>query len=116
MKKLMLVALVMMISAVSFAKTPHPVKVVSKSKDIVYFKVTSSMVGASMVVFDETGKMIYSAVLTGKKTIVDFYAEPSGSYKIRVKKNGEEEVIDYNKLSVSHAELASHNHIEVIQM
>jgi hypothetical protein len=115
MKKMMLVALVMMVSAVVSAKNP-PVKVVSKSKDIVYFKVTNEMVGASMVVFDETGKMIYSAVLTGKKTIVDFYAEPSGSYKIRVKKNGEEEVIDYNKLSVSHAELASHNHIEVIQM
>ncbi len=90
MKKMMLVAVVtMMINTAAFAK--NPVKVISKSNDVVYFKVTSSMVGASMVVFDETGKMIYSAVLTAKKTIVDFYAEPSGSYTIRLKKNGEEE-------------------------
>ena len=110
----MLAAVVMMISTVAFAK--NPVKVMSKSNDVVYFKVASSMVGASMVVFDETGKMIYSAVLTGKKTIVDFYAEPSGSYTIRLKKNGEEQVIDYNKITVSHAELASHDHISVVQL
>jgi hypothetical protein len=116
MKKMMLVALVMMVSASVFAKNPHPVKVVSKSKDVVYFKVTSSMVGASMVIYDETGNVIHSAVVTGKKMIVDFYAEPSGSYTIHVTMNGNDQVIDYKKLSASHAELASHNHIEVIAM
>ncbi|MEI9921143.1 MAG: hypothetical protein WDO14_20455 [Bacteroidota bacterium] len=116
MKKMMMIALVMLISASAFAKTPHPVKVLSKSKDVVYFKVDCTMVGASMIVYDETGTMIYSAVVTGKKTIVDFYAEPSGSYTIHLKKDGADEVIEYNKLSVSHAELASHDHISVIQL
>jgi hypothetical protein len=115
MKKMMLVALVMM-SASVFAKTPHPVKVVSKAHDVVYFKVAVEMVGASVEVYDETGKMIYSDKVAGKKMIVDFYAEPSGSYTIHVKLNGNDEVIEYNKNSVSHAELADHNHITVTQL
>ena len=113
MKKMMMVALVMMVSGSVLANNPAAVKVLSKAKDVVYFKVSCEMVGASLVIYDEAGNVIHSDVVTGKKMIVDFYAEPSGSYKIHVVKNGSEEVIEYNKLSGSHAEVTSQDHISV---
>jgi len=118
MKKMILIpALVMMVSVGAFAKKPGaPVKVVSTMMDVVYFKVNCEMIGASMEVVDNNGKVLHTSKVTDHKVIVDFYAEPSGSYTIHVQKNGKDEVISYNKSSVSHAELASHNYITVTQM
>lgn len=116
MKKMLIVALVLMVSASAFAnKNDGAVKVVSKAKDVVYFKVSCEMIGASMEVYDETGKVIYTDKVTDKKVIVDFYAEPSGTYTIHVQKNGNDESITYTKSSVSHAELSSHNFVTVTQ-
>jgi hypothetical protein len=115
MKKMLMVALVMM-SASAFAKTHHSVKVMSKMNDVVYFKVSSTMVGAFMEVYDENGTLIHSGKVTGKRMIVDFYAEPSGSYQIRLHLNGSEEVIDYSKNSGSHADISSSDHISVSNM
>ncbi|HEX8061121.1 MAG TPA: hypothetical protein VF473_09315 [Cyclobacteriaceae bacterium] len=97
MKKVMLVALVMMVSASVLSKNTHPVKVLSTAKEVVYFKVSPEMIGAIMEVYDENGHMIYNDTVTSKKMIVDFYAEPTGSYTIHIKKNGADEVIEYVK-------------------
>lgn len=97
MKKIMMVALVMMVSASVFAKNPQPVKVISKLKEVVYFKVNSTMIGASMEVYDANGHMIFSDKVSSKKMLVDFFTEPSGSYTIHVKKDGADEVIGYVK-------------------
>lgn len=116
MKKMIMVAVVMLIGSSAFAKNPHPVKVVSKQKDVVYFKVSECMIDASMKIFDSNGNLIYSEVVHSKRTIVDFYAEPSGTYKIELWKNGKEEVISYDKNSESHAESESRNQIVVAQL
>jgi len=112
-----MMALVLMIGTSAFAKkTTTPVKVVSTNMDVVYFKVSCDMIGASMVIYDQTGKMIHTEKVTDKKVLVDFYAEPSGAYTIHVQKDGKDEVISYKKSTTSHAELASHNFISVTQM
>lgn len=109
-------ALVMTLSAAAFAKKPEdPLKVVSMSLDVVYFKVSSDLIGASMEVFDQNGKMIHTEKVKDHKVLVDFYAEPSGTYTIHVQKGAKNEDIIYNKESVSHAERASANYVTVIQ-
>jgi len=118
MKKMMMIAaLALTVSASALAGKPAPsVKVVSMKMDVVYFKVSCDMIGASMEVTDANGSVIYTAKVTDHKVIVDFYAEPSGTYTIHVKKDGNEKSIDYTKVSMSHSELASHSFVSVTQM
>jgi hypothetical protein len=118
MKKMILIpALVLMWSAAAFATKPeNPLKVVSRKMDVLYFKVSSELIGASMEVYDQNGKMIYNEKVTDHKVLVDFYAEPSGVYTIHVQKDGKNEEITYTKESGSHAERASSNYITVTQM
>lgn len=96
MKKMLMIALVI-ISASAFAKNSHPVKVLSKQLEIVYFKVNPAMIGATMEVYNANGDLVYSQTIASKKQIVDFFDEPSGSYTILVTKDGKEEVINYEK-------------------
>src|SRR5262245_27275082 len=112
MKKMMLIPALVLMSAVAFANKPqNPLKVVSTKMDVVYFKVSCDLIGASMEVYDANGQMIYTEKITDHKVLVDFYAEPSGAYTIHVQKDGKNEEIIYNKESVSHAERASANYI-----
>ena len=116
MKKMMIVALVMM-SASAFANKPGAhVKVVSKTMDVVYFKVSCDMIGASIEILDANGAVIHTEQVTDKKVIVDFFDEPSGEYTIHVKKDGNDESIVYSKSSMSHAELYAKDHVTVTQM
>lgn len=108
-------ALVLIVSA-AFANKPEPMKVVSKRMDVVYFKVSCELIGGSIQVFDANGTMLYSEKVKDHKVIVDFYAEPSGTYTIHVQKNGTDNEIVYNKESVSHAERANSNYITVTQL
>jgi hypothetical protein len=118
MKKMMLIpALALLMSAAAFASKPeNPVKVVSKKLDVVYFKVSCEFIGGSMAVYDQNGKMIHTERVNDRKVIVDFYAEPSGSYTIRVKKGEITEDIVFDKTSASHSESGSFNYITVTQM
>lgn len=105
-----------LVSVAAFGKrNDTPLKIVSKSMDVVYFKVSNDMIGASMEVVDANGAVVYSAQVTDKKVIVDFYGAASGEYKIRLKKDDNAMSISFNKSSVSHAELAGHNAIIVTQ-
>jgi hypothetical protein len=113
---MMIPALVLM-SVVAFASKPeNPVKVVSRTLDVLYFKVSTDMIGANMEVYDETGKMILSEKVTDKKVLLDFFAEPSGTYTIRVRKGNNDEQITYTKDSVSQSERATASYITVTQM
>ncbi len=114
---MMLISSLMLMTAVAFANKPeNPVKLVSTKMDVVYFKVSNEMIGASMEVYDHTGKMLHSEKVTDKKVLVDFYAEPSGVYTIHVLKNGNDQEIIFTKESPSQAERASAHHITVTQM
>jgi hypothetical protein len=117
MKKMMLISAVMLISAAALAGKPdNPVKVVSMKNDVVYLKVSCGMIGAAINIYDAKGNMIHTTRVTDKKVIVDFYAEPSGSYTIHVVKDGNDKEITYEKETVSHAERAAVSYITVTQM
>lgn len=118
MKKVITIAaLVLVATTAAFAAQPsNSVKVVSKQKDVVYFKVNCAMIGATIEVSDAKGNVIYNSKVTDHKVLVDFYAEPSGEYTIHVKKDGADESISYTKVSVSHSELSSHSFVTVTQM
>lgn len=117
MKKIViLAALVLSMSASAFAIKPATVKVVSRNCDLVYFKVSEDMIGADIAIHDSMGHVIHTTNITDKRVIVDFYAEPSGDYKIVVKKNDHIQEISYKKFTRSHAALADHNYVVVIQM
>ena len=118
MKNLVIIAaLVLSVSASAFASKPSSnVKVLSTNMDVVYMKVSSEMMGAEIEIKDSTGKVIFTTNVTEKKVLIDFYAEPSGEYTILVKKDNNEESISYNKMTVSHSELSSHNFVTVTQM
>lgn len=119
MKKVMLIpALLLVVVASAFAKhTPDgPVKVLSTKLDVVYFKVSCSLIGATMEVRDNTGKVIFTEKVTDRKVLVDFFAEPSGNYSIHLVKDGVDEAINYNKTTGSQSELLAHNFVTVTQM
>ncbi len=75
----MIPAMVLVMCVAAVAKTFHEnsIKVVSARMDVVYFKVTCDMIGASMEVYDSNGTMMLSQKITDRKILVDFYAEPS---------------------------------------
>ncbi len=117
MKNLIIIAaLVIVATSSAFASKPATVKVVSKSHDLVYLKVSEDMIGAEIEIQDWTGKVIHTVTVTDKKVILDFYAEPSGEYTVIVKKNDVTTEIQYNKFTKSQASLADHNYMSVTQM
>lgn len=116
MKKVM-IAVVFLVTVMSAnANAPHNgVKRVAEGMDIVYLKVTCPMIGASIFVYNAQGEMIHTEVVRKRKVIVDFYAEPSGEYTIKVVKDGISETMTYSKTTESHAEMASEDFILIAQ-
>lgn len=118
MKKVMLIsALALVVVSSAFANHPEgPVKVISTKMDVVYFKVNCSLIGATMEVRDNDGKVIFSEKVVDHKVLVDFFAEPSGNYTIHLVKDGHDDSISYSKFTISQAERASGNYVTVTQM
>ena len=118
MKKVMIIsALVLSVVVSAFSKDSETgVKVLATKMDVVYFKISCHLIGATIEVRDETGKVIASEVVLEKKVIVDFFAEPSGNYTIHVVKDGKDEAINFHKETSSHADIPSNNFVTVTQM
>lgn len=101
-----MIVMMALIVNVSFGRhnTAEAVKVISTARDIFYFKVCESMIGASIKVYDHDGKLLVSEEVVHHKVIVDFYGEPAGNYKIVITKDNNEVSFDYSKETESHAE------------
>ncbi len=105
MKKLMVVALIAFvgISMSAEAKHEYPVKVLSAQLDVVYLKVSCSMIGGEIAIFNEQGVMIFHSMVKERKMIVDFYAEPSGVYHIKLMNANVADEVTYTKSTESAA-------------
>lgn len=74
------------------------VSVLLAKREIFYFRVSKEFIGATVDVYDESGKMIVSEKVTRRKTVVDFAHRNPGLYTIRVTKGelSEEFECSYN--------------------
>lgn len=100
MKTIKVLVLVLMISAAgAFAETPaqSSVRILSVKRDIFYFKVSQSLIGGTLEVYNEEGKLIFTEKIARHKSIIDFYFQTPGLYEIKIRKNGHEESFGYSK-------------------
>ena len=105
MKRLLVLACMIAIaySASSMNKGPRRsvqhncIHVISMDNDIFYFKSDREVAGAVVDVYDyKSGVKVMSHVISGKKTIVDLYAQVPGDYIILITKG------DFNRKYVFH--------------
>lgn len=103
MKALKLLAFVLCLSTSAFAGTsPNSnVSVLSMKRDIFYFRVCPSLIGARIDVRDQEGQVIVSQEITHKKSIVDFYFEKPGQFTITITKGERQETFKYIKTTPS---------------
>jgi hypothetical protein len=73
------------------------VRVLATKMDIFYFSVPKTMMGAEIEVYNETGELIATQIVTRHKTIVDFYTANPGHYTIIIKKDGNQASFNYSK-------------------
>jgi hypothetical protein len=74
-----------------------PVSVISNKRDIFYFKVDKTFIGAIIEVRNSEGVTILSDTITSHKAIVDFYLENAGTFTIEIRKDGEAVGFEYQK-------------------
>ncbi len=102
MKKLTLITIMIAASMGLYAKSKNAsVSVLSTKRDLFYFKVDKVLLGATLEVYSSTGVMIFTAKVTHRKAILDFYQQGSGTYSIKLKKDSKVEEFTYVKASAS---------------
>ena len=102
MKILNLVLCIVFLNSSGFISDPcktAPISVLSRKRDIFYFKVCKEFIGACIEVFSPEGELLASDEITHQKALVDFFFEKPGDYKIVFKKNEEEKIFTYSKLN-----------------
>lgn len=99
MKHLILFALIVT-SISSFAGSKPstvPVSVISSKRDIFYFKVDKTFIGAVINVKDSSGKIVFTDSITRHKAIIDFFLSAPDTYTIQVKKDNQVMEFIYHK-------------------
>jgi hypothetical protein len=101
MKKAVFVLAVLLAFYTSFAKSPNGTGTVvmqlATSHEIFYFKACRTMLGATVEVYDPTGKQVATQNLNKRKLIIDFFDMAPGDYKVVVTKNGTGQVFYYHR-------------------
>jgi hypothetical protein len=116
MKTLKLLVCLFCLCSPAFAgDNPNPnVSVLSKKRDIFYFKVRQSFIGARIDVRDNDGHIIATEEVRQKKSIVDFYFEKPGTFTITITKGDKQETFQYNKTTPSpFVEVAPDYHVTI---
>jgi hypothetical protein len=116
MKTLKLLVGLLLLGTVAFAgKSPDSnVSVLSIKRDIFYFKVCPSMIGALVEVRGEDGKLIASQEISHKKSIIDFYFEKPGHFTITITKGDKQVNFQYDKTTPSpFVEVAPDYHVSI---
>ena len=70
-------------------------------KDLLILKADRTYMGAAVEVHDASGAMVASSLIHKKKTIIDFYDIPCGTYTICVVKDKETFEFNYTKIKGS---------------
>ena len=68
-----------------------------KEKNLVVFKATKKLIGASVEVIHSSGDVVTAQVLAKRKMIIDFSDVKEGSYTIRITKGKLSEEFEYAK-------------------
>lgn len=98
MKKSIALILFLIVTIVSFGnghKNTHHVHVRAARMHIVYMKLDREIVGATLEVYSEQGKLILTQILSERKILLDFDNQHGGIYKIKIIKGDEIEEMDY---------------------
>ena len=68
-----------------------------KEKNLVVFKATKKLIGASVEVIHSSGDVVTAQILAKRKMIIDFSDVKEGSYTIRITKGKQTEEFAYAK-------------------
>ncbi|MEO7990290.1 MAG: hypothetical protein ABI663_12165 [Chryseolinea sp.] len=102
MKRTFLIILILIaVTALHAAAQKSHVSILSIKRDIFYFKVDKTLMGATLEVFSQQGEMIFSGKVLHHKAIIDFYLENPGTYTIKLKKDDQATEFVYVKSSAS---------------
>lgn len=116
MKTLKVLVFLLLLTTTTFAgKSPNSnVSVLSVKRDIFYFKVCPSLLGARVEVTDQDGKIIASQLIRHRKSIVDFYFERPGHFTITITKGDKQITFQYDKTTPSpFVEIAANYHVSI---
>ena len=64
------------------------ISVLSIKKEVFYFKVDADFMGATVEVTDSTGTVFFSAEVSSKRSLIDFFFLEKGKYTIHFERNG----------------------------
>lgn len=64
------------------------ISVLSMKKEVFYFKVDADFMGATVEVTDSTGAVFFSAEVSSKRSLIDFFFLEKGKYTIHFERNG----------------------------
>src|SRR5688572_12166982 len=64
------------------------VSILSISKEVFYFKVDATFVGATVEVTDSTGTVFFTVELHSKRNLIDFFYLEQGQYTVHFEHNG----------------------------
>lgn len=98
MRYLILFALIVIsIPSLASKRSTVPVSVISSKRDIFYFKVDRTFVGAVINVKDSSGKVVFTDTVMRHKAIVDFFLSTPDTYTIQLIKDSQTMEFIYNK-------------------
>ncbi|HEY9005900.1 hypothetical protein [Ohtaekwangia sp.] len=86
------------------------ISVLSKKRDIFYFKVSHEFIGATVQVFSADGQLLMTEEITRHKALIDFYYEKAGEYTIRIIKDNTEKNFNFSKAGVAEEESEATGH------
>jgi hypothetical protein len=73
------------------------VVVLSKLRDVFYFKIDKVFLGGVVEVYNAKGVMIASNELVERKMLIDFFEVPAGQYVIKIKNDEQVKEFNYEK-------------------
>ncbi len=116
MKNAILTLAFALITIASFAKDKESVHVISTRLNVVYLKVEKEFTGSVLEIYNEEGNMIATQTIVDRKVLIDFDLVANGHYTIKVKKDSEVTVVDYNHTNSSALQAKQETYaIEIVQ-
>ncbi|HEY9049047.1 MAG TPA: hypothetical protein VIN08_24270 [Ohtaekwangia sp.] len=98
MKKLTVLSLlVLLLASSAVLANDGKISILSKKRDIFYFKVSNEFIGATVQVYSEDGQLLMTEKITHHKALIDFYYEKAGEYKIKIVKDSAEQNFNFTK-------------------
>ncbi len=99
MKKLVLILIVATsYTTSSFATPDQCIKILSTKRNIMYFKASKEMIGATVEIENFNHQIIETSTVEKSKTIVDFFFLPAGTYTVKIKKGDKEFDFEYSNV------------------